>query len=370
MANPSSGVFNNNALQNTSINNGTAWTGSEFAGGAIEVDKENKFKLSFGGPKEQPISPNFQSSLRYPKKPGITDKTDYVMFDFYEYTPPFSQGSGLGNSALERANSSAMQYTKSKKVSKQIMLYMPEDISTGYKSNWAGKNFGNTAADAMRAFGSANIFEAAGEAIGNIGKTIDRTAGVAGAKIVQETVMALTGEQLSYDDVFGSTRGVIFNPNTELLFQGFDLRNFTLNFKLVPRNVDEANDIEQIILAFKTAMLPSFSEGNEITSGLSTALTLGATNALGIGGGTTLDKEGFKANYIRVPNLVQVTFMSGASKNTHVPQYKMCALTQMDVNYTPDGVYATTRDGRMVAYNMALNFQETKLIFAEEVGNY
>ena len=370
MATPTSGVFNNNSLQNTSINNGSAFTGAEFAGGAVDVDKENKFKLSFGGPKDQPISPNFQSSLRYPKKPGIDDKTDYVMFDFYEYTPPFSQGSGLGNTALERQNASAMQYTKSKKVSKQIMLYMPEDISTGYKSNWAGKNFGNTAADAMRAFGQSNIFSGLGQAWNNAGKMIDRGGGVAGAKIVQETVMTLTGEQLSYDDVFGSTRGVIFNPNTELLFQGFDLRNFSLKFKLVPRNADEANDIEQIILAFKTAMLPSFSEGTEITSTLSTLTTLGLTNALGLGGGTTLDEEGYKANYIRVPNLVQVTFMSGANKNTHVPQYKMCALTQMDVNYTPDGVYATTRDGRMVAYNMSLNFQETKLIFAEEVGKY
>jgi hypothetical protein len=59
--------------------------------------------------------------------------------------------------------------------------------------------------------------------------------------------------------------------------------------------------------------------------------------------------------------------MRGGSLNNNVPQYKMCALTQVDVSYTPDGTYATTRDGRMVAYQLSLNFQETKLIFREDV---
>lgn len=190
------------------------------------------------------------------------------------------------------------------------------------------------------------------------------------AEKAQELIQKDTGESLSLDDLFGSTRGVIFNPNTELLFNGFDLRNFTLNFKLVPRNRDEANIIEEIILTFKRAMLPSFSNGTEITSGIGSLSTLGLANAFGLGGGATIDKEGFKSTYIKVPDLVKVNFMQGANKNKHVPQFKMCALTQVDVNYTPDGVYATTSDGRMVAYQLSLNFQETKLVYSEEVGDY
>ena len=47
----------------------------------------------------------------------------------------------------------------------------------------------------------------------------------------------------------------------------------------------------------------------------------------------------------------------------------MCAVTQVDVNYTPDGVYATYNDEKRqpVAMTLALNFQETKICFAEEV---
>ena len=48
----------------------------------------------------------------------------------------------------------------------------------------------------------------------------------------------------------------------------------------------------------------------------------------------------------------------------------MCAITQVDVNYTPDGTYATYEGGEMVAVGLTLNFQETKLIFADEVEQY
>jgi hypothetical protein len=62
--------------------------------------------------------------------------------------------------------------------------------------------------------------------------------------------------------------------------------------------------------------------------------------------------------------------MRGGSVNTDVAQYKMCAITQVDVNYTPDGTYATYEGGEMVAVGLTLNFQETKLIFADEVEQY
>ena len=45
----------------------------------------------------------------------------------------------------------------------------------------------------------------------------------------------------------------------------------------------------------------------------------------------------------------------------------MLAVTQVDVNYTPDGAYATYGDGQPVAIELAINFQETKINFAEEV---
>ena len=81
---------------------------------------------------------------------------------------------------------------------------------------------------------------------------------------IKETISKITGEQLQNDDIFGSARGVILNPNVELLFGGIDLRNFQLRYKLVPRNKTEAGSIKEIINVFRKAMLPSFGNGSDI----------------------------------------------------------------------------------------------------------
>ena len=64
--------------------------------------------------------------------------------------------------------------------------------------------------------------------------------------------------------------------------------------------------------------------------------------------------------------------MNGSGMNENVPQYKMCAITNVDVNYTPDGAWATYGDGTPVATTLSLSLQETKLLFAEDVirGGY
>ena len=62
--------------------------------------------------------------------------------------------------------------------------------------------------------------------------------------------------------------------------------------------------------------------------------------------------------------------MRGGGLNPDVTQYKMCAITQVDINYTPDGTYATYSSGAMVAIGLSLSFQETKLVYSEEAWAY
>jgi len=289
-------------------------------------------------------------ALRYPHDSPIHVDADYVAFDFYEYIPPFkSDGSTaeIGVISLDKYNASAdSQYSKT--TLQSILLYMPEDISTGFKANWVGKNFSNVGAGALRGAGGTDMVAK----LKGFGETInegaERFTTIAGAQIISAAIGKITGESVSLDDVFSSTRGVILNPNTELLFTGLDLRNFSLNFKLVPRSPSEATQVEDIIKTFKRAMLPYANSG--------------ADDLKESPFGTD-----FQASFIKVPDLVQVTFMRGSQVNKNVPQFKMCALSGVDVNYTPDGAYATTEDGRMVAYQLTLNFQETKLILREDI---
>lgn len=305
-----------------------------------------------------PTQSSATSALRYPLDGVMAKETDYVMFDFYDYVPPFkgiNKGAAKNNNKpLDVYNQSATDANLYKKTSdslKSVVLYMPEDISTGYKANWSGKSFSNIGRDVMATFGSTDAGQVLENALNTAGDSFSQAIHNTGAKVISETISKITGEQLSNNDIFGAARGVILNPNVELLFGGTDLRNFQLRYKLVPRNDKESPVIKQIIDSFRKAMLPRFGNGSDI----------------GIFG---MANNNDANNFIKVPNVCKVSFMRGGGPNTDVPQYKMCAITQVDVNYTPDGTYATYGDGSMVAIELTLSFQETKLIFAEEVEFY
>jgi hypothetical protein len=300
------------------------------------------------------IQVNHETSLRYPKSPPITKDSDYIAFNFYNYAPPFknaeqNQGSDTG---YESGNlkaytgydyNQAAQYTPTG--DKPILLYMPEDISTGFKANWGGKAFSNLSTGALRAAGGETVGDKL-QGLGTaLGEGAERFVPLMGAIALRKGIQKITGDSLSNDDIFGSISGAILNPNTELLFEGVDMRNFQLKFKLMPRNDGETIDINKIIRQFKKTMLPSKHAGK----------VFGITNT------------GITNGFISVPNLVRVSFMHGPVEHPNLPRFKMCALTQVDVNYTPDGTYATYQDGQPVAIELSLSFQETKLVFAEDI---
>lgn len=301
-------------------------------------------------------SPSSNTSLRYPKDAAMTGTSDYVLFEFYEYQPPFqgiNKGATKGGSSpLQTYNQSATDsalYNKAEGL-KDVILYMPEDVSTGYKANWTGKSFSNIGRDVLSTGGADNVGQFMQGLTTAAGTALDQVVPNAANKTVREVISSITGENIEQNDVFATTKGVILNPNVELLFTGHDLRNFSLNYKLIPRNQPEANNIKEIVNQFRKAVLPSFGNGE-----------------YGLGG---FNANSAANNFIKVPSVCRVSFMHGSGLNKNVTQYKMCAITQVDVNYTPDGTYATYGDGNMVAIGLSLAFQETKLIFASEVEQY
>lgn len=290
---------------------------------------------------------NPDSSLRYPMDAVYAD-SDYVTFSFYEYQPPYRKQGGASSEAFGfKANyNQADKYTTT--VGRTVVMYMPEDISSGFKANWGGKAVSSLTRDALASAGGATVLDkikGAGKTLQGVGDRLPVNAATAAIKTF---VGRFTGDTLTQDDLLGSIGGVIYNPNVELLFSGTDLRNFTLRFKLFPRDDVEAATCDKIVREFRRQMLP--------TTTVTQVFNFGATNARG----TT---EGF----IKVPNVCKVTFMQGGDIHPYLPQYKICAITGVDVNYTPDGAYATYIDGRPVATELVLNFQEMKLVFGNEL---
>lgn len=329
------------------------------------------------------------NSLRYPSSPAIDVDSDYVVFKFYKYQPPWSgrsfanQADGMkmgaegmtevglhattgpykkgnkekaaeawDNAVGEKKNqlnvyNRADQYTET--IDPTIMLYMPDDISTGYKANWGGKSVGAAGRARLVAAGAEGQWKKVMKEYAGKGQQWDRWASNIGMNWVKSAVKGASGDVLSDSDIFGGIGGVVENPNAELLFQNTDMRTFSLKYRLVPRNRDEAGNIRAIINLFKRNMLP----GTQVSQVFQWSRGDGVT-----------------AGFISVPDLVRVSFMKGGGQNRALPQFKMCALSQVDVNYTPDGSYSTYDDGNMVATELTLNFQETKLIYKEEADLY
>tara|TARA_Y100000022_G_scaffold46878_1_gene39495 strand:- start:650 stop:2017 length:1368 start_codon:yes stop_codon:yes gene_type:complete len=335
------------------------------------IEKNNLIKVKSSLIPPATVNTSSTNSLRYPtNQGGITNDHDYVTFQFYKYTPPFRKrkpirSGGQTESYTKRRGTAfkkeivvdqydynqaagkgeQSQYTNSNGMA-PIVLYMPEDISTGFRSNWTGKAYGNFASDALKAAGAEGIGQKLKGAATAASSAIDRSIPIQGAMAMRKVLQKIGGDQLSNDDLFGGISGAILNPNVELMYGGTDLRNFTLNFKLVPRDATESSTIKQICNQFKRAMLPKLDPGD-------------------VFGGTS---PGTFKGFIGVPDLCRVAFMKGSSEHEGLPRFKMCAITQVDVNYTPDGAYATYFDGQPVAIQLSISFQETKMVFAEEIG--
>ena len=350
----------------------------------------------------------YGKSLRYPQD-HLQHDSDYVMFNFYRYTPPFKKASrdktyfwqkgskedsleilegkgGTTSNTIDDYNFSAL-YSR-EEVLTPVVLYMPEDISSSYKANWTGKAFSNVARDAMEAAAAGGWSKVDGLAKG-VDNLMKRSKALVGAQAIRTATQAITGDTLSNDDVFGGISGVILNPNAEMLFGGTEFRTLTLNYKLVPRNEGEARAIKGIIQTFKQAMLPMHSVGGADAKVFGQEFHTDGTDAEDLtlsynkkrawydglnwlGTGSVAAGGGLDNAFIAVPNLCHVAFMNGSGMNENVPQYKMCAITNVDVNYTPDGAWATYGDGTPVATTLSLSLQETKLLFAEDVirGGY
>ena len=177
------------------------------------------------------------------------------------------------------------------------------------------------------------------------------------------------GGNLTLSDVTGSVWGSVLNPNVETLYESPQQREFSMTYKLVPRNETEANIIKDIVKTFRYAAAPGWGDRTEHggwsvnNRGKDGDMTAKKTKLKGEGMGEVSE------NFITVPWLCQFVFQTGSKPNENLPIIKPCAIKKVGVNYTPDGTYATYGDGSMLSTEITLTFLETKLIFKQDIEN-
>jgi len=158
------------------------------------------------------------------------------------------------------------------------------------------------------------------------------------------------GGNLTPSQLLARQTGNILNPNMELLFDGVTLRSFKFSFKLTPRNEGEAKQVKNIIKTLKQSMAPG-------------------TSNLGFSG----EASGINGLYLSTPKIFKLNYMRGSRNHPFLHKFKECFLTDMSVNYTGEGTYATyggadeDGGGTPVSMIMDLSFKELEPIYA---GDY
>ena len=326
---------------------------------------------------------NTGSAMRYPIDMSIEEQSDYIRFQFFKYKAPFKRGGDTkitGGASAEGYYGETREGSIGEKAGSDVLMYMPQDVSTSMSSSWGGKEISPAAAGALS--GYANVIAGKGKAAleqlqsGLAGLTSLPTS--AGAALVRMGLSA-TGAQanLSQNDILGGTSGIILNPNTEVLFGGPSIRNIGFKFKMMARSKQEAQRMLQICRKFQFHAAPTMGVSNDFAGKLNQNLQLiASSNISAFFKGTELHKKkkmkesSFteQNNFIQLPDLCLFKYMVGPDVNPYLNQYKACALTNVDVNFTPDGSYSTLIDGYPSAVELSISLVETKIIYKSEIS--
>ena len=236
----------------------------------------------------------------------------------------------------------------------QIILPIPDRVSDNNSAAWTEGTINPVAAavgeisyESMKSNNLlsgtfANIFKKAEQ----IGSTIAQDKDKITSSTAGMVVNALFG-QTSIESVLSRSSGQVFNQNNEFLFNGVTVRPaFTFSFDLTPRDRREGQAIKEIIRLFKYHSAPKKNVRAIDTSQNTTGL------------------------FISAPDVFELKYMMGRKEHPYLHKFKLCALTQMSVDYGASGAYATYADGTPVHMKLTLQFQELSPIFQEDQYDY
>ena len=306
----------------------------------------------------------FKAPVKYPQ--DLSMQQDHMTIQCYTYEPPYSAeftktdktADGAGGSAVGAQRGSPFRM----KIGAPIILPMPNNIQDTNQRVWEESSMNNQALDAIRKAGKNTLFKSLLSDVGlgdieasiaNMQSIFQSTTQQSGrADFFANKMSQLAGDRgfdISSDQILARTGGVIANSNTELLFGGVSLRSFEFQWLLTPRDDQEAHNIRMIIRAFKQWSAPR--KTSKLVSGDNP--TLGGTG-----------QAGGPSYFLGTPNVFKLKYETDGNKPIlGMHQFKACALTDISVNYTPEGQWMAYERGQPTAYSMTLKFNELEPIY-------
>lgn len=312
----------------------------------------------------------FGKDLYWPDK---KDMFDMLQIDVMEYVPisksasknsitEFTSLSNIqsANQVYDVVNGTRVIRERNKKLN-TILLPVPNDINYSDQLSWSSENVGilNKMIPALAG--------AAASGQGNIGNLIAQLARGGTPEFILNALKNVPGaSNINPEGITQGIGGKILNPYVEQIFKGISMREFNFSWKLVPRNASEQGRIHNIIKALRYYSLPNYSASGVVDAPSDPAF------------------QGFEEivslqdRWLTVPNIFKLTWRQSGSGNLEIqslPKIKPCVLKNIQVNYTPDNVWAThinTSSAGLsgpapVAYNITMSFAETEIITASDV---
>ena len=209
------------------------------------------------------------------------------------------------------------------RIATTIVLYMPPEIKVKYDADWAATDLG-LAADLTNALKGSGTW-------GDFWKSMGASAGQQAGERLNDLTNMKIKESLS------RAGRMVINSHAEVIFNGIGFRDFQFSFRFTPDSEDEALNVDNIIRAFKFYSAPEVLQG---TAG----------------------------RFWIYPAEFDIQYYSNGKENNFLNKISTCALTSMEVNYTPMSHFAAHRPHSViqgspsVCVDMHLSFKELEIM--------
>ena len=292
--------------------------------------------------------------FRYPEGRIPNLGYDYIQITSYKYVPGLSLPERNSTSKLTADLASSYLTNTKQTTSDKTLAQTPENIiqlpMTGGLSETTAVSWNpDTLSEISLIAGSIaysniegadNAFSAVKDALMELLKT--GSEAFENDTVRKQISGFFAGQAASAPNFVQRATGKKINNNMELLFNGPTLRSFNFSFKLRPRTESESVLCRNIIKSLKRDSAPKTSKINL---------------------------------FLETPNLFEIKYIYQGQDGNN-PSYeehpfmnkiKPCALTSINVNYTPDGSYMTYEtNGSMVGYDLNLTFQEIEPVYRSD----
>tara|TARA_Y100000401_G_C8315163_1_gene222002 strand:- start:292 stop:1536 length:1245 start_codon:yes stop_codon:yes gene_type:complete len=269
-------------------------------------------------------------------KLGLDSLIDGLSQNVGESTIDPKELQGKGKSVIEQSKNTAIVKRKpTTRLDTAIALYMPPTINVSYTANYTDTEIGALAANIAGAIETGTTKDAIKKLMSD--DTKDEMVDAA-TKALLAVAGGIPGAQ-GTRELFEMQQGFIMTNRMELAFKGLPKRGFQYTFKMIPKSEEEANEIKNIVDAFKINMLPE--------------------------GMSADDKSGFTGKRLKIPNTFDIKYMYVGKENEYLHKISTCVLESMSLSYGGDRFKAfdgNSRGAPPVETTMTLNFKEMELI--------